>query len=494
MKSVVLGEGSYGCIHKPSLHCSESKPPSFYENHVSKLMLSDSAKSELAEYVAIQAADPAAEYYPGTPTLCLPDYQTAHSYDSIRDCGIGRDVIDNQDQYSLLIMPDAGVDLKKYGLELEKRKSTPANCREFELFWIEVLRLIVGLSVFLRNDLVHHDLKPHNIVYNESTHRLKFIDFGLMRRASDLISNSQYKTRKRWFNFPPEIILWNKSEFYAHIKATKKSKQEELMQKMDELIVQVPKKTHDALHIGTFITYVAPKDPGFLHKYLLGYYNCTDSFKPVKGGAVTTAAAAYTKFMEKSVSTFDVYGLGMALTYVLNHGEHLMTPANESYKNDLRALLSKMTSGNVAERPSVHECITEYENILNASSLLVKHNKHIDDKHQIVDGIEPIQRAIANIKIKDILVTEKQADTVAAMSPPPCPSDKDYNPKTKKCVPKCKSGTVRNPTTFRCNKEKPKRETKKKSCKEGKELNDAGRCVKKCPEGKTRNPITKRCV
>ena len=44
--SDVIGEGAYGCIHKPSLTCKETKVKN-YKNKVSKVLQREKAKIEL---------------------------------------------------------------------------------------------------------------------------------------------------------------------------------------------------------------------------------------------------------------------------------------------------------------------------------------------------------------------------------------------------------------------------------------------------------------
>jgi SNF2 family DNA or RNA helicase len=72
-----------------------------------------------------------------------------------------------------------------------------------------------------------------------------------------------------------------------------------------------------------------------------------------------------------------------------------------------------------------------------------------------------------------------------------CPADKDYNPKTKRCVKKCPEGKIRDASTFKCKKDPDYL----KPCKDGKERNPVTKkCVKKCKEGSVRNPETGKCV
>ena len=59
-----LGEGSYGCVHKPSIHCKTPPNPNFdYKKYVSKIMKTTNAEEELAEFVTIGNIDPTNEYH-----------------------------------------------------------------------------------------------------------------------------------------------------------------------------------------------------------------------------------------------------------------------------------------------------------------------------------------------------------------------------------------------------------------------------------------------
>jgi hypothetical protein len=82
----VVGEGTYGCVHSPSLKCIESNVT--YENKVSKLLLDRHANTELGEYLGIQRADPNNQFFLGVPRQCLPK-STKSNYQSARKCKIG---------------------------------------------------------------------------------------------------------------------------------------------------------------------------------------------------------------------------------------------------------------------------------------------------------------------------------------------------------------------------------------------------------------------
>ena len=64
----VVGEGTYGCVHHPSLLCEGSNKRDI--ENVSKLMENDAALTELKEYVVIDKIDNNKEFYLGKPEKC----------------------------------------------------------------------------------------------------------------------------------------------------------------------------------------------------------------------------------------------------------------------------------------------------------------------------------------------------------------------------------------------------------------------------------------
>ena len=54
-KPVVIGQGTYGCVHNPPLLCKDSSERDL--RNVSKLMETSEASSEMKEYVLINNID-----------------------------------------------------------------------------------------------------------------------------------------------------------------------------------------------------------------------------------------------------------------------------------------------------------------------------------------------------------------------------------------------------------------------------------------------------
>ena len=106
----VLGEGAYGCVHKPSLHCKGDSTFN-YDNYVSKLMKTSNAKDELKEFVTIHQYDPNDEYHLGTPKLCKPDLSPSEVMKDIKKCErIHPKLEQDPANYSLLLLKYGGPD------------------------------------------------------------------------------------------------------------------------------------------------------------------------------------------------------------------------------------------------------------------------------------------------------------------------------------------------------------------------------------------------
>ena len=67
--SEIVGEGSYGCVAKPSLKCTTVHD---YTNKVSKIMTTRDAKSEQKEMELFKKKKGNEKYTMAYPELCLP--------------------------------------------------------------------------------------------------------------------------------------------------------------------------------------------------------------------------------------------------------------------------------------------------------------------------------------------------------------------------------------------------------------------------------------
>ena len=113
--SNVIGEGSFGCVHKPSLKCKKKNID--YNNKISKTMKKKHAITEMKEYKNISNIDKNNEFYLGKPIKCNIN-NIKSNIDSIKKCKDGKEFLDQIDNLSLLVMEDGGVNLEMFAKEV----------------------------------------------------------------------------------------------------------------------------------------------------------------------------------------------------------------------------------------------------------------------------------------------------------------------------------------------------------------------------------------
>jgi hypothetical protein len=468
----VIGEGTYGCVHEPSLKCGQLRID--YKNKVSKILLDKYAKQELDEYLGIQRADPDNQFFLGVPIQCKPEQSTTN-YVAVKKCSKGNLALHEEFQYiypnfDLLIMENGGLNLHDFAKKMEKEVVTPENhgklVKTMEKFWIEVHRLFLGLLVFKRENIMHHDLKAQNIVYNPEANRIAFIDFGLMRpmdQAKRRVLRGEGVDNLIHWSYPIESIFYKK-DFY----------------KSTALRKHVFKKLHEGID--------KVFDVGFLGNVLpdhnkdeLNSLNRRGMIKLLYDDFIDlvneTITMRHEDFVNKSIETFDLYGVCMGLLYVWKKTYHIMRKSDS--KIDYASLYQMLYFGilpNVNVRWTVEQALSMYEDLLKD----ILREDHIIFINHIPTKIDPPPHLLAVPKISDTkleAIVEKEDTKLEAKV---CPSGKIINPFTGRCVLECKSGQQRD-DKFRCKTAKKL----KRSCPETKDLNaKTGRCVAKCSPGK----------
>ena len=205
----------------------------------------------------------------------------------------------------------------------------------------------------------------------------------------------------------------------------------------------------------------------------------------------------YDEFLHKSLTTFDLYGVGLDFMNFYNDTTHifeflelemdLKTNKDTNLSERFHLLFLSMIDPNVYTRIDVKSALYEYQDILVDSGILDKDsNPRSKMLQQTVENMGSIQK-ISSHTAQDIStlsnsLTLTDKEQIQNSTPKvKCPEGKEYNRRTKRCVKKCKDGYRRN-EDFKCVKI-PKSKTQKKK-----------KSLAPCPEGKERNPKTNRCV
>ena len=498
MSRTVIGEGTYGCVHKPSLHCSKKVDIGSdfnYKNYVSKIMKTKDAESELKEFIVMDTYDPTNKYHLGPSMLCQPELNDKIIDKDISSCKYikSNEVKANPNDYKIMLMKFGGPDFKNLcSSELHKYLSTKKRLKT-DQFWLEVHHLIKGLQFFKDNGLVHNDIKPQNILFNMKTGKLAFIDFGLMRSKKEIIQTSKKSANflgiYHW-SYPFECGFMNKKKYneYHQLSDTRKKTYKT---QLSEMIInntktntfKMPISNPNAFNILFAYINLDGDPPPTITKY--GY---TEHF--FDGINNLMSITNYDNVLTSIVNSIDIYGLGFTLQFILNCF-YRHKAIDQAFLTRLTTFFHKMYDFNLKTRElNIDHLITEYENILLETGVLTRLKKSF--VNHIITNKKPVsEKMMKKMHIEDISFNSN--------------SNSNFRSKSKSLSKELETLATLDPETTSLSRSKsvsPKSVTKRsntskkkiKNCSQNKELNLAtNKCVNKCKSDQTRN--TKfRCV
>jgi len=376
----VIGEGSYGCIHRPSLTCKNKKIS--YREKVSKLLLNRYAIKEMKQYLRIAKADKSSHYYLGIPVECKI-MNSKPNIRAINKCEKGENIANNIDDYSILVMPDGGVDIEIFAMKLKTQN------KNMNIFWKEFLRMLEGCQLFLKHNIINHDIKPQNILYDESKNKMSFIDFGLMQAYSMVIAKVKqsnfWLSRHAHWSYPLEIQFLNKKKFDNFLNKSKNEK----IDFYSKIIYNINNDidTYNSNSIKTFFSYVMPKNN--YKEFTNTYFN--DLLNMI---TMDLNSKSYNEFIKKSLDTIDIYGVGFTMLYAANILKHIL---DKEFYNDIFNFTYKLITPRLFDRYTCEDAIIKYKELLN------KHNIFKQNKH-----ITKIKNTLHNIKSKSLIFTKKK--------------------------------------------------------------------------------------
>jgi len=479
--SNVAGEGTYGCVHKPPLKCRKD-PQATKGNKVTKLMKASEAEKELVEYAVMERVDPDEQYYLGKPHPCklAPE---PYNKNSAEKCKRLRQadpkIAKNLSKYTLLVMEDGGDSLDMFA-EKANAWTSADRFEEIERFWLEAHRLFTGVKAFLDHGVIHHDLKPQNIVYNSTTHRINFIDFGLMTPKKKVLKNaerSMHGLSQFHWSFPLENKFLNKNSYTNVASNTEKIKTDYIKRITTEL--RENKNTPESTAIRFFL-YTACNKEGTVLKADTIMAQILKQFSETVLQVMIPGDTHYSAMLNKCLDTFDSYGMALGLLNVLKNVHTMM---KVGMVNDLSELLLDMTNANVMKRIDIGTALVRYEDILEKHGILARFNQHFNNHVLSAGPVVPaaLEEEIDDASSKSVSFQELKKELEKnpdILDPQPtkaakitrkkripkgpkkqktgkqeklCPENKEINPHTGRCVNKCKPGEMRN-ERFECRK------------------------------------------
>lgn len=495
----LVGQGSYGCVFRPTIPCVDS-PNTNMDQKISKVLTTSNADKESREYDQIARADPKSEYYLGKPQKCSMSEANYIAFVEKSGCRILKPNTTYSD-YRLLQYLDGGSDLDDFvRVHLTEFLSTWPQ-RQSDYFWLNAHKLFLGLKQFAANNVIHDDLKPQNIVFKfdlaKDTMEFNFIDFGLARNLSSLRMNVETRYIDRIFHWSRPMEQGFASN-RLHLDDFSVASDDDIIthftKEFTDIILQNKKKNRYDIRPDSFL---------LLHEYVNDQLNpntnviVEERIKSCIQGMMMYRTDV-DAFCRKTINTTDSYALGFSLNHVANkmHKKGAI-PDNEYMR--YHQFFERMYDFNLFTRmENIDAIITEYESVLELNGVLRRLGKRFVNHKVEKKDYTSIVKAVLALNLN-------KAKAVASLSPatssstasstksdlgPSCPPGKERNPLTRRCVKVCPAGQTR--VNGRC-KKAPKVKTPTPSCPAGKERNpETGRCIMICPAGKTRR--NGRCV
>ena len=194
MTSKVVGEGTFGCVLKPPLLCDSKSTltKKDYANKISKIMYNKHAINEEKEYSSINNIAGLEKYAITGPHLCKPlnDKRFNNSVKNCKTAFVKKTFDDNKNDLLMLLLEDGGINMHDYVSKVYPLETLNAK----KVFLTSLIGLFDGLLFFQSNQIIHRDIKLHNMVYNVSTGKAKYIDFGQMTNFKKFISRCNSNT------------------------------------------------------------------------------------------------------------------------------------------------------------------------------------------------------------------------------------------------------------------------------------------------------------
>ena len=392
-RSEKIGEGSYGCAFKPSLPCTEMPVvPNFrYEDYVSKLMKIKDARKEQSEVMTISLIDPENKYHLGIPMACNPNISDESVKQTINTCRRikSTNIQERPDKYILLLSKYGGYDLANY---CDNHMPTRFDSmKEKQQYVDEILlnfhHLMMGIKLFKENGVVHHDIKPQNILFNPVTKKMMYIDFGLTTKKDTIIEECDRSTYDKgifWWSLPLNCIFLNKKNYELLFKYPIPYKSSWLETQLVDKIIK--ERMYDIFFSYTNKNVGMVPNEVFKMYYIRLYLDSIRQY--IQSSEERYDEDKYLEFVNKVIDSIDIYGLGFTIQFFISQMLKKGILDDESFTL-ISSLLGDMYSNSISKGLfNIDYIITKYEDILEEIHLLDRINKTFEN-HELVDRITP---------------------------------------------------------------------------------------------------------
>lgn len=375
----LIGQGSFGCVFKPSIKCTTDKRVN--NKNVSKIYFNKSAKKELKkEYDSnklikkIHNYDIWAEIW--FKKCTPPKYDIILKKEpEIEDCLIENNIdIDEFNKVRSMLQGNyGGMTFTEY-VNILFTKQVFSNPKQFADKFMHVMEimetLFIGLKELYEHKIGHNDIKPDNIVVDNGN--CKYIDFGYSYKYTNDVyykkrSSLEFLTNRIYPPYPYEFI---------YLYATPELLREEKID-IDSEIYRTLHNRYYEIHNNIFKRNINIDLSSLIYRYIDGFEK-NDTIKP--------------KNKHRLLSLLDTYSLGMVIPLTIHRlAKHykstsqlvnlLELPNIKPFMN----LFKQMTTTNYYNRINPVDAYAQY---LGLMDLYVEDwcGNCYKNKHKFIDG------------------------------------------------------------------------------------------------------------
>lgn len=348
-----LGEGTYGCVFKPSPPCKKpedekvmiarKKPVASATNpkSVAKIFIKQSYLDEEWEKAeAIARVDPDQKYFLYATSKCSVSSTSLRKDITATRCSKvnskqGRD-------YPMLKMPEGGETL------IHRVTSKKITLKEFLQYMVCVFE---GIQLMNRFGLIHQDLKFDNILVWQRDKLAKIIDMGLLTERKHAFNpmKNLYLFSRYWLHPPEYRILqhmWMKGSYNMDAIQARKLLTEDMK------ISSLRFHKSDPLDVGSMITQQVFYFCDYDHEYT-AYVKSLAKFNTIQ-----EVQSAMTRYANR----VDVYSIGLCMVYLTSYIDSSLLTKDSAY----RTLLQRLVHPNPRKRYSANKAIASLKNIISS--------------------------------------------------------------------------------------------------------------------------------
>jgi serine/threonine protein kinase len=224
--------------------------------------------------------------------------------------------------------------------------------------------MLKGIALFQKHGILHHDVKPQNIVFNMKNEHIRFIDFGFMEKINAIkqkcIKNKHYIASYPFWSYPFEFPYLNKEKYMHIAERSVEDKREYFRSLVEKRMNDSSSKIAISCHV--FFDFILrnhseSEKEKMIEKYFNDFMNfIVYEMKPEN----------YDAFLDKSIRTIDLFGVGITMQLMLSYS---MDYFDSMKYAALEECIFNMMRPSLMHRYTIEEAMVELMKIMDSDSL-----------------------------------------------------------------------------------------------------------------------------